>query len=60
MSRSLEKSKDNAQGANNMSEKWAGIRTVTDGQLMCQYIMNDLHTITEQDPQRSTSDQVNY
>ena len=34
--RLLEKSKANAQGANNMSEKWAGIRTVTGGQLTCQ------------------------
>ena len=36
MSRSLEKSKANAQGSNNMSENWAGIPTVTGGQLMCQ------------------------
>ena len=33
---SLEKSKANVQGANNMSQKWVGICTVTGGQLMCQ------------------------
>ena len=54
MSRSLEISKANAKGANNMSGKmgrnshsnwWA-----TD---VSKYIMNDLLTITEQGPQRS-------
>ena len=35
-SRSQDKSLTNAQGANHMSQKWAVVRTVTGGQLMCQ------------------------
>ena len=61
MLRSLEKSKGNGQGANNMSRKMGrDSRTANGGQMMCQICNDDLLTIPEQGPTKGKSDQVKY